>query len=220
MHADLLADELGFDKAHDMLDSGVLEAQDSRVRTFLARSLSLTDGDGRRLALLPGGYAIDVADGDVDLRLQMRGPPPAELHLSVAPFPGVEGHQAFVSLRDRGRIVQQFMLAADKPPQVNYAGTAAGAWAVIGTFLPSGAWHGLFGLVHSFGFVFVLREFGLPPGNLAVSLLAFNLGVELGQLAIVVPVALMLAAIRRRDACRARWIAKGGSLAVVAAGLS
>lgn len=41
-----------------------------------------------------------------------------------------------------------------------------------------------FGLVHGFGFASVLRELGLPSEGLARSLLAFNLGVELGQLAI------------------------------------
>ena len=41
-----------------------------------------------------------------------------------------------------------------------------------------------FGLVHGFGFAAVLRELGLPSEGLVRSLLAFNLGVELGQLAI------------------------------------
>lgn len=42
-----------------------------------------------------------------------------------------------------------------------------------------------FGLVHGFGFASVLRELHLPPSGLATSLVAFNGGVELGQLAIV-----------------------------------
>jgi hydrogenase/urease accessory protein HupE len=41
-----------------------------------------------------------------------------------------------------------------------------------------------FGLVHGFGFAAVLRELGLPSEGLIRSLLAFNLGVEIGQLAI------------------------------------
>jgi hypothetical protein len=43
---------------------------------------------------------------------------------------------------------------------------------------------GAFGLVHGFGFASVLRELGLPSTGLVQSLLAFNLGVELGQIAI------------------------------------
>lgn len=43
----------------------------------------------------------------------------------------------------------------------------------------------VFGLVHGFGFASVLIEFGLPQAALGWSLAAFNLGVELGQLCIV-----------------------------------
>lgn len=43
----------------------------------------------------------------------------------------------------------------------------------------------VFGLVHGFGFAHVLAEIGLPRELLLVTLLAFNLGVELGQLAVV-----------------------------------
>jgi len=43
-----------------------------------------------------------------------------------------------------------------------------------------------FGLIHGFGFAGVLREVGLPSGAVALPLLAFNLGVEAGQLVIVV----------------------------------
>jgi xanthosine utilization system XapX-like protein len=42
-----------------------------------------------------------------------------------------------------------------------------------------------FGLVHGFGFANVLGEIELPPGALALGLVGFNVGVELGQLAIV-----------------------------------
>lgn len=44
----------------------------------------------------------------------------------------------------------------------------------------------LFGLIHGFGFAGILQEMGLPPGALAMSLVSFNLGVELGQVCIVV----------------------------------
>ncbi len=43
-----------------------------------------------------------------------------------------------------------------------------------------------FGLIHGFGFASVLAELGLPQDTLVLSLLGFNLGVEVGQLAIVV----------------------------------
>jgi len=43
----------------------------------------------------------------------------------------------------------------------------------------------LFGLVHGLGFAGALAEVGLPEENLALPLLTFNLGVEVGQLIIV-----------------------------------
>jgi len=42
-----------------------------------------------------------------------------------------------------------------------------------------------FGLIHGFGFASVLTDLGLPQGTLLLALVGFNLGVELGQLAIV-----------------------------------
>jgi hydrogenase/urease accessory protein HupE len=42
-----------------------------------------------------------------------------------------------------------------------------------------------FGLVHGFGFSGALREIGLAPDQIPASLLGFNLGVELGQLAVI-----------------------------------
>ncbi len=53
----------------------------------------------------------------------------------------------------------------------------------------------VFGLVHGFGFASVLADLGLPQGALALALVGFNVGVELGQLAIVavfLPVAFAL----------------------------
>ncbi len=42
-----------------------------------------------------------------------------------------------------------------------------------------------FGLLHGFGFAGALAETGLPPGDIPVALLSFNVGVELGQIAFV-----------------------------------
>ena len=43
----------------------------------------------------------------------------------------------------------------------------------------------VFGLIHGFGFASVLADLGLPQGALVLALVGFNVGVELGQLAIV-----------------------------------
>ncbi|MHA6332693.1 HupE/UreJ family protein [Qipengyuania sp. CAU 1752] len=54
-----------------------------------------------------------------------------------------------------------------------------------------------FGLVHGFGFAGALRAIGLPEGEVPTALIAFNLGVEAGQLAVVLTVLAILAATRR-----------------------
>jgi hydrogenase/urease accessory protein HupE len=75
-----------------------------------------------------------------------------------------------------------------------------------------------FGLVHGFGFANVLREFGLPREALGWSLFSFNVGVEIGQLFIVLVVATALALVRRRSEIAGMRLASAGSLVVVAAG--
>jgi hypothetical protein len=45
-----------------------------------------------------------------------------------------------------------------------------------------------FGLLHGFGFASVLAGMGLPQGARLISLVAFNLGVEAGQLAVVLAI--------------------------------
>lgn len=75
-----------------------------------------------------------------------------------------------------------------------------------------------FGLVHGFGFASVLREMDLPARALGWSLFSFNLGVEIGQLLVVVLVASALAALRHRSEAAGRRLAFAGSLVVVVAG--
>ena len=72
----------------------------------------------------------------------------------------------------------------------------------------------VFGLVHGFGFASVLAELGLPQDTLVLSLVAFNLGVEAGQLTIVVallPVIFWL----RHTAFYRRGVLVGGSLLIM-----
>ena len=76
----------------------------------------------------------------------------------------------------------------------------------------------VFGLIHGFGFASVLREMGLPSGALGWSLFSFNVGVEVGQLGVVLVVATILAGIRARSAVAGERIAVAGSIAVIAAG--
>ena len=72
-----------------------------------------------------------------------------------------------------------------------------------------------FGLVHGFGFSGVLRELGLPQAHLVASLLAFNVGVEAGQLAVVLPAVALLTAGRRLPEATRRRITQALSIAVI-----
>jgi len=74
-----------------------------------------------------------------------------------------------------------------------------------------------FGLVHGLGFAAMLRPL-LPPSRIVAPLLLFNLGVELGQLAIVLPVLPLLAAAARRQPDGYRRFVVAASIIVGALG--
>ena len=81
------------------------------------------------------------------------------------------------------------------------------------------AWIALaFGFIHGFGFAAVLREMELPRRALGWSLFSFNVGVEMGQLVIIVAMAWLLAALRARSVWAGRQLAMAGSVVVMAAG--
>ena len=82
------------------------------------------------------------------------------------------------------------------------------------------AWIALaFGFIHGFGFAYVLREMDLPVRALGWSLLSFNIGVEIGQLLVVVAVASALAALRSRNEAAAQKLGFAGSVFVMGAGV-
>lgn len=54
-----------------------------------------------------------------------------------------------------------------------------------------------FGLLHGLGFAGALTEIGLPEGDIPLALLAFNIGVELGQLSFVFAVLALFALLAK-----------------------
>ena len=50
----------------------------------------------------------------------------------------------------------------------------------------------LFGLIHGMGFASSLNEIGLPPDKFYTSILSFNIGVELGQVAVIAAIFLLI----------------------------
>ena len=75
-----------------------------------------------------------------------------------------------------------------------------------------------FGLIHGFGFAGVLAELNLPTAEFAWALLQFNVGLEMGQLMIVVSVTAVLFALRQWPRYRV-WVIRGGSMAALLVGV-
>lgn len=72
----------------------------------------------------------------------------------------------------------------------------------------------LFGLLHGFGFAGALAEIGLPDDALVPALVAFNLGVEAGQLLVVTVTLAVIAALSRLAATRLEAALRLGSYAI------
>jgi hypothetical protein len=75
-----------------------------------------------------------------------------------------------------------------------------------------------FGLVHGFGFAGALRAIGLDRARRIPALLGFNLGVELGQIAVVAAAMPLVAWLCRRHAFETWWL-RGLSVAMGVTGV-
>lgn len=75
-----------------------------------------------------------------------------------------------------------------------------------------------FGLLHGFGFSGALADVGTEVARSPLLLLGFNLGVELGQLGVLMLIVPVLVFARRRETVWP-WVRRGLSLGVVAPGL-
>lgn len=292
---------LGLAQPEDLLQPDVRAARRDELERYLASRITLGDD---AFARAEWGEITVVDDNEaLEIIYRIPGAPAAALTIDTDLFPRDPMHQTFVNVYEEGELRQQFIFADASEPKTYYRGTTAGAFAVMGTFIPSGIHHiligpdhilflvgllllggslrrlvmivtaftvghsmtlslaalnivnppawlvepaialsivvigvdnllqrkgegrdlrawvaGVFGLVHGFGFANVLREFGLPQEALGWSLFSFNVGVELGQLAVVVVVASALTVIRRRFPAANKPVVVGGSAVVIAAG--
>ena len=291
--------DLGIEPVDALLDHEVFERYQRRIGALLAPRMEL--GSDRPIRFNWTGIHLDTAKQAVVLDFRAATPRPGKLSVRTDLFPYDPNHQTFVNVYEDETLRQQWIFGKGSEGRTYYAGTAAGVWAVVKTFVPSGIHHILigpdhllfllgllllagswghlvrivtaftighsitltlaaldlvtppatliepaialtivvigvdnllrgegkdlrawaafaFGLIHGFGFANVLREFGLPQEALAWSLFSFNVGVEIGQLLVVVPLALLLRYIWKRNAFIAKRIAMAGSVVVVAAG--
>jgi len=76
-----------------------------------------------------------------------------------------------------------------------------------------------FGLLHGMGFAGVLREIGLPRSEFVPALLAFNIGVEGGQLTVIFTAFLIVGLPFRNKPWYRRRVVVPGSLVIAAVGL-
>jgi hypothetical protein len=297
--------ELKITDADALLDPAVARRHGPALAAILARRLHVRV-DGRDVAVtLDEVTPVPDRQG---LRFTLRtgvGASPGRVDVETTLFPYDGNHQTFINVYEGEALRHQAILDARHTTFTYYAGSWQGVGAVLGTFVPAGAYHiaigpdhllfliallllggtlsrlagivtaftvghtvtlsvaalglyappaalveplialsivlvgvdnllvgdgaagsrdlrpwmaGLFGLVHGFGFASVLAEFGLPREALGWSLFGFNLGVEAGQLAFVLPVAAALAWIRRRSALVGTRLAMVGSVVVTLAG--
>jgi hydrogenase/urease accessory protein HupE len=74
-----------------------------------------------------------------------------------------------------------------------------------------------FGLIHGFGFASVLREMGIGagPGGVALPLLSFNVGVELGQLMVAAVALPIIWKLRTNPAFLVRWVPACSAIVVL-----
>lgn len=101
------------------------------------------------------------------------------------------------------------LVPPEQPIEVLIAASvvAAGFLNLVPRLAVHGAWIAFsFGLIHGFGFANVLRELGLPSDMVAASLAGFNVGVELGQLAIVAILLPLVYRLRTASFYRRRFV--------------
>jgi hypothetical protein len=75
-----------------------------------------------------------------------------------------------------------------------------------------------FGLLHGLGFASVLSDYGLPKDDLVPSLLAFNIGVELGQITVILLAFAATFWLRKKTTYRT-WVQVPLSLSIGVIGL-
>jgi hypothetical protein len=75
-----------------------------------------------------------------------------------------------------------------------------------------------FGLLHGLGFAGVLRELGLPRDRFASALVSFNLGVEAGQLCVILLALVAVGWYRKNERYRARVVVPASAI-IAAVGL-
>jgi hypothetical protein len=202
----------GFTLGHSLTLSlavlGIVQANRGAIECLIgltialaaARNLIRTAGEGQVAAL----GAVAITGALLWVPAELRPDLPASLIASLAVAAG-------------GAVWLAGRAAAD-PGTVAGPSAAAGPTGAAGFTLAAG-----FGLIHGLGFAGALQDLDLPRTLLLPSVAGFNIGVEIGQLLIVMLATLTLAAVRSVSpgaGRRSQQAAVIASAALLAAGLA
>lgn len=91
----------------------------------------------------------------------------------------------------------------------NIRGSQLRAWRLVVVFL--------FGLVHGLGFAGAISEWGLPKGRFIGALVGFNVGIEVGQIAVIAGAFLAVGWWRHHAGYR-RWVTVPASVLIAGVG--
>lgn len=69
-----------------------------------------------------------------------------------------------------------------------------------------------FGLIHGFGFASAITIIGLPTSDVAIALLSFNIGVEIGQLLFVIPIYIFINWVKN---WKWKWVLDNGASYII-----
>ena len=147
------------------------------------------------------GAALDPERREVELSGDVSwARPPGRLAVSARLFPDNPLHETFVDVYDRGRLLRQAVLTDTQPAFDTFTAGPAGLWAVFVTFVRAGVHHIFIGPDHIL-FVIGLLLLGGSLGRILKIIAGFTLAhsIKLGQAAIVLAAAPLLAVLRSRS---------------------
>jgi hypothetical protein len=154
--------------------------------------------------------ATDIRRDRQSLRFHLRyavSSPPGVVAIRTVMFPHDPMHQTFVNMYEGETLAALSIVYVGADNILAKGGRDVRGWIAF-----------TFGFIHGFGFASVLREMDLPRRALGWSLFSFNIGVEIGQLLVVVLVATAFTMLRAKSEWSRRHLAFAGSIVVIAAG--
>ena len=148
VHRDDAAPALGIPDATSLTRPEILDRYRGRLERILLSQFHVL-GDGREIVLTPTGAEVHPERHAVALRfVAPLERPLAHLSVDTSLFPTAPQHEIFLNVYERGRLVRQDVLTADRSHAELYASGPEGILAVLGTFIQAGIHHIFIGPDH------------------------------------------------------------------------